>query len=322
MMNENTPRLLVVAGPTASGKTALAIALAAHLHGEVVSADSMQVYREPCIGTARPSVEEMAGVPHHLLGFLPLSERYSVARYAADARRVLAEIAARGHQPILCGGTGLYIQAVTENLAFSEQTGDETLALRARLQEEFAMRGGEALLARLAAVDPATAARLHPNDRGRIVRALEVFEQTGVTMSEWIRRSKATPPPYDTCMLTLHFRDRDALYARIDRRVDVMLQQGLLEEAQRILRSPDAPTAMQAIGYKELAPFFAGDVTLDEAVERLKQETRRYAKRQLSWFRRVEGAHPLYVDDYADGEALLQAALAVWHKSQERSEPL
>lgn len=304
----NKDRLLVVAGPTASGKTSLAVALAQCLSGEVVSADSMQVYRELFIGTARPTEQEMAGIPHHLLGFLPLTERYSVARYAADARAAIAAIHARGRQPILCGGTGLYIQAVTENLAFSEETGDETLEIRVRLQAQLAQAGGEAMLQKLMGVDPETAARLHPNDHGRIVRALEVFEQTGVPMSEWIRRSRAMPPPYDTGMVVLNFRDRAALYARIDRRVDEMLRQGLLEEAQEVLRSPYAPTAMQAIGYKELAPYFAGERSLDEAVARLKQETRRYAKRQLSWFRRVEGAHMLYVDEYAGLDRLVEAA--------------
>lgn len=306
--NTKTKRLIVVAGPTASGKTSLAVALAKRLCGEVVSADSMQVYRDLQIGTARPTDEEMAGVPHHLLGFLPLTERYSVARYAVDARAAIADVHARGRQPILCGGTGLYIQAVTENLAFSEETGDETLELRARLQAQMTELGGAAMLQQLAEIDPETAARLHPNDHGRIVRALEVFEQTGVPMSEWIRRSRALPPPYDTAMLVLNFRDRAALYARIDRRVDEMLRQGLLEEAEQVLRSPYAPTAMQAIGYKELAPYFAGERSLDEAVACLKQETRRYAKRQLSWFRRVAGAQMLYIDDYSAFDDLLNAA--------------
>lgn len=315
----NNRRLLVMAGPTASGKTALSVALAQRLSGEVVSADSMQVYRDLFIGTARPSDEEMAGVPHHLIGFLPLSERYSVARYAAEARAVLEDIYARGRQPLLCGGTGLYIQAVTENLAFSEEAGEETLALRERLRAEWESIGGEVLLARLSAVDPDIAARLHPHDGGRIVRALEVYEQTGVPMSEWVRRSKAIPPPYDTCMIVLNFRDRAALYARIDRRVDKMLRQGLLEEAEQVLCLPSAPTAMQAIGYKELAPYFAGERSLAEAVECLKRETRRYAKRQLSWFRRVAGAHMLYVDDYASVHEVVEAALAIWYERGENA---
>ncbi|MBO5796791.1 MAG: tRNA (adenosine(37)-N6)-dimethylallyltransferase MiaA [Clostridia bacterium] len=304
-------KLIVVAGPTASGKTSLAVALAAQLGGEVISADSMQVYKDLFIGTARPSKDEMAGIPHHLLGFLPLSERYSVARYTVDAKAAIADVAARGRQPILCGGTGLYIQAVTENLAFSEEAGDETLALREQLREELATVGGEAMLQQLATADPATAARLHPNDHGRIIRALEVVRSTGVPMSEWVRRSKATPPPYDTRMLVLNVRDRAVLYERIDRRVDIMLKDGLLAEAERVLALPEAPTAMQAIGYKELAPYFAGECSLEQAVENLKWETRRYAKRQLSWFRRIESAKHIYIDDYNSPAALIEAALEI-----------
>ncbi len=304
-------RLSVVAGPTASGKTALAIAIAKQLNGEIVSADSMQVYKDLMIGTARPSTEEMDGVPHHLIGSLPLTERYSVARYAADAKAVIDRLQAMGKHPILCGGTGLYIQAVTENLAFSEEGGDESLSLRKQLQEEYEMYGGEAMRERLAQHDPETAARLHPNDQGRIVRALEVALLTGVPMSEWIRRSRLEPPPYDTRMIVLDFRDRAVLYDRINRRVDSMLEQGLIQEASAVLQSPYAPTAMQAIGYKELAPYFAGTLTLEDAIENLKRETRRYAKRQLSWFRRIETAHTLYVDEYIDKEALTNAAMEI-----------
>ena len=304
-------RLTVVAGPTASGKTALAIALAKRMSGEIVSADSMQVYDELMIGTARPSIEEMNGVPHHLIGHLPLTERYSVARYAADAKAVIERLQNNGVHPILCGGTGLYIQAVTENLAFSEEGGDESLTLRKQLQADYATYGGEAMRKRLEEHDPETAARLHPNDQGRIVRALEVALLTGVPMSEWIRRSRLEPPPYDTRMIVLDFHDRSVLYNRINQRVDIMLEQGLLEEAEAVLQSPYAPTAMQAIGYKELAPYFSGVCTLDEAVENLKRETRRYAKRQLSWFRRIETAHTLYVDEFADKEALIEAALTI-----------
>ncbi len=304
-------RLSVIAGPTASGKTSLAIAVATRQHGEVVSADSMQVYADLSIGTARPTQEEMGDIPHHLVGFLPLSERYSVARYAADARAVIDRLHKENKRPILCGGTGLYIQAVTENLAFSEESGDESLALRHRLQAECAAVGGEEMLRCLAEKDPETAAKLHPNDHGRIIRALEVVLSTGVPMSEWVRRSRAIPPPYDTRMIVLDFRDRAVLYDRIDRRVDIMLAQGLLEEAQAVLRSPNAPTAMQAIGYKELAPYFEGKCTLETAVDNLKRETRRYAKRQLSWFRRIETAQTLYVDEYADTESLIAAACAI-----------
>lgn len=301
---DNKIRIVTVAGPTASGKTALAVALAKRLNGEVVSADSMQVYAEPRIGTARPDESEMAGIPHHLLGFVPLSRPYSVAQYAEDARAAIADIHSRGKLPILCGGTGLYIQAVTENLSFSPEDSHDDC--RAELKARAAAEGIEALLAELTAVDPETAARLHPNDEGRIIRALEVYKMTGRTMTEQRRLSRTQPTPYNNTLLFLDFRNRDVLYDRIDRRVDAMLQNGLLAEAERLLAAPTAPTAMQAIGYKELAPYFAGTLTLAEAVDNLKRSTRRYAKRQLSWFRRL--AEPLYVDDYPDPADLLQAA--------------
>ena len=301
---DNKIRIVTVAGPTASGKTALAVALAKRLNGEVISADSMQVYAEPRIGTARPDESEMAGIPHHLLGFVPLSRPYSVAQYAEDARAAIADIHSRGKLPILCGGTGLSIQAVTENLSYSPEDSHDDC--RAELKARAAAEGIEALLAELTAVDPETAARLHPNDEGRIIRALEVYKMTGRTMTEQRRLSRTQPTPYNNTLLFLDFRNRDVLYDRIDRRVDAMLQNGLLAEAERLLAAPTAPTAMQAIGYKELAPYFAGTLTLSEAVDNLKRSTRRYAKRQLSWFRRL--AEPLYVDDYPDPADLLQAA--------------
>lgn len=303
-MNSLRP-LAVVAGPTASGKTALAVELAKRLNGEVVSADSMQVYELLRIGTARPTEEEMGGVPHHLLGFLPLSVPYSVAQYSADAHAVMAQVEARGRLPILCGGTGLYIQAVTENLVFSEQAGDPDL--RAALRERASREGGAVLLEELRRVDPVTAARLHPHDIGRIVRALEVYAVTGRTLTEQNRLSREGGPLYQTAGILLDFRDRQVLYDRINRRVDRMLEQGLLQEAEQVLSSEQAPTAMQAIGYKELAPYFRGEISLPEAVEKLKRETRRYAKRQLSWFRRMP-LQTLYVDDMPDGRGLTEQA--------------
>lgn len=313
-MERNERRLPVVAGPTASGKTALAVELALRLNGDVISADSMQIYREPRIGTARPTEEEQRGVVHHLLGTVPLCEPYSVVRYAREARAAIEKVAASGKQPILCGGTGMYIQAVTDNLTFWEEPED--LSLRLELRELAKREGGAALLEKLRAVDPETAARLHPNDHGRIIRALEVYKTTGRTMSELQAQSRTEPPRYPTVFLRLDFRDRAALYARIDRRVDRMLQDGLLEEARTLLAQPTAPTAMQAIGYKELAPYMAGECSLDEAVENLKRATRRYAKRQLSWFRRIRDAYTLYVDDYVTPEALATAAEEIWENTE------
>lgn len=308
-MKASLPNLLVIAGPTASGKTGLAVKLAKRLDGEVVSADSMQIYQELRIGTARPSEEEMQGVPHHLLGFLPLTESYSVSRYAADARRILADIFKRGKQPILCGGTGLYIDAIVDNLQFSGEEANREV--REKLQLRAQIEGNEALLEELRKIDPETAAHLHPNNLGRIIRALELYETSGITMSEQVRRSRSAAPPFRVCYIVLDSRRRDFLYDRINRRVDWMLENGLLEEARQVLSAPTAPTAMQAIGYKELAPYFKGEIPLELAAENLKRSTRRYAKRQLSWFHRRADAHYLYIDDYGTADLLAEAALKI-----------
>lgn len=315
----NRKRYLAVAGPTASGKSALAVELAKALDGEVVSADSMQIYDTICIGTARPDAAEMQGIPHHLLGFLPLSHAYSVAQYVTDAKRTLDDIDSRGKLPILCGGTGLYMQSLIENVTFKEDA-PKADALRKTLRERAALEGGEALLRELAEVDPVTAAKLHPNDCGRIIRALEVYHTTGRPISEQVQLSKSAPPAFDTCLLVLDFKERDTLYARINSRVDHMVQNGLLEEAQAVLSGPFAPTAMQAIGYKELRPYFDGELSLDAALDNLKKSTRHYAKRQLSWFRRIPYARFLYVDAYADLPALTEAALRIWRNTDERRE--
>ncbi len=310
-------RYLAVAGPTASGKSALAVELAKVLNGEVVSADSMQIYDTISIGTARPSADEMQGIPHHLLGFLPLSQPYSVAQYVTDAKAVLCEVSAREKLPVLCGGTGLYLQSLIENITFKEDA-PKAEALRVQLKQRAQTEGGEALLNELAAVDPVTAAKLHPNDHGRIIRALEVYHTTGHPISEQVQLSRKEPPAFDTCLLVLDFKDREKLYARINSRVDSMVKNGLLEEAKAVLSGPFAPTAMQAIGYKELRPYFDGKLSLEEALENLKKGTRHYAKRQLSWFRRIPYARFLYVDEYTNIAALTDAALAIWTEYNER----
>lgn len=298
--------LPIVAGPTASGKTGLAVALAKRLGGEVVSADSMQVYEELSIGTARPGPQEMQGIPHHLMGFLPLTASYSVAQYVQDAHAVIRDIHIRGRLPIVCGGTGLYIGALADNLQFTPDNPDA--ALRRELRRRAETEGGAALLKELEAVDPETASRLHENDSGRIIRALELVKSTGLTMSEQLRRSRQQPTPYAACYLLLDARDRQVLYDRIDRRVDCMVENGLLEEAEKALNLTPESTAVQAIGYKELQPYFDGICSLEEALENLKRQTRRYAKRQLSWFRRIDKAHRLYIEDYADVEGLADEA--------------
>ena len=270
-MDEAKIPLLVIAGPTASGKTSLSIEIALALDGEVVSADSMQVYLGLDIATAKPSLEEMRGVSHHLLGIVEPNARFSVAQYAPLAHAAIRDVCTRGKLPILCGGTGLYVQAVTENLMLTE--GEITQNNAGTWQE-------------LQSIDPSYAAKIHPNDQKRVSHALALYRATGVTLTQQNQRSRQTPSPYDARIIFLGARERQYLYDRIDRRVDQMLAMGLLEEAKHWRQAASA-TAAQAIGYKELEPYFLGQCTLEEAVERLKRETRRYAKRQLSWFRRM-----------------------------------
>lgn len=297
----------IIAGPTASGKTALAIDLATALDGEVVSADSMQIYDGVSVGTARPTPDEMQGVPHHLLGFLSLQDTYSVARYMEDAHRVFQDIYGRGKLPVLCGGTGLYIQSFMENRKLFEEESDPALRQHYKMLAE--EQGIEVLLERLQRVDPDSAARLHPNDLNRIIRALEVYDTTGRTITEQTRLSRSEPSPYSACLFTLDFHDRQRLYDRINQRVKHMLDNGLLEEAARVLHTNPDATVTQAIGYKEFAPYFDGTCSVEEAADRLRQQTRRYAKRQLSWFRRMTCAHTVWVDDYDTPEALSKAVL-------------
>lgn len=293
----------IIAGPTASGKTGISVALAKRINGEVVSADSMQIYDEIYIGTARPTKDEMENVPHHLLGVVPLDETYSVARYIEDADRVFRDVFSREKTPVLCGGTGLYIQSFSENIQFFPHEPDE--ALRAELKQRAATEGGGVLLEELRAVDAETAERLHENDLNRLIRALEVYHTTGQTISEQARLSKAVPSPYDRCLFLLNYRDRNLLYERIERRIDRMLEDGLLDEAAQVYNTEPRATVLQAIGYKELLPYFRGDESLEYVIGQLKLSTRHYAKRQLSWFNRMDGARTIWVDDYADLSAVV-----------------
>lgn len=303
-MNKKIP-LIVVAGPTASGKTSLGVELAKRLDGEVVSADSMQIYQGMDIASAMPAEDEMQGVPHHMIKFLPQGERYSVAAYCRAANACIADIVSRGKQPILVGGTGLYINSLVDNIGFTEEETD--LELRNKLNKRLEEEGAEALLGELAAVDPESAARLHINDSKRIVRALELYYQTGITITEQTRLSKQKGSPYNPLIIGLNARDRDFLYERINRRVGIMAQNGLVEEAKACLDS-EKGTAAQAIGHKELIPYFSGEMSLDEALDNLRMQTRRYAKRQLTWFRKDERVNWLYIDDYASFSELADAA--------------
>lgn len=284
------PKLIVICGPTATGKTKLGVALAKALGGEVVSADSMQVYRDMAIGTARPTPEEMEGVPHHMLAVADPRENYSVARYVEEATARVEDILARGKVPLIVGGTGLYIDALCRGRAFSPFRG--TKGVRQALQLRAAREGLAPLYEELRRADPAAAEKIHPNDEKRIIRALEVFLETGKPISQHDRESQAIPPRYDRATIALTYRDRAHLYARIDARVDQMMARGLLAEVEALLRAgvPYDATAMQAIGYKELVPAALGKRPVAQAVEEVKLRSRQYAKRQLTWFRRTEGA--------------------------------
>ena len=283
-------RIVAVVGPTASGKTALAVELALRFGGEVVSADSMQIYRKLNIGTAKPTAEEMRGVPHHMLDVADPGESYSVSRYEQEAAACVEDILSRGRLPILCGGTGLYMDALIRGGGFLESGVDS--GLRARLESEWEEAGAEAMLARLAAFDPHSAARLHLHDKKRIIRAMEVYLQTGITITEHNARTGALPPRYDAVMIGLRTEPRQLLYDRINRRVTKMLEMGLEQEARQLLENGDlVGTAAQAIGYKEMLAYFRGEATLAEAADLIRQKSRNYAKRQLTWFQRDGRVH-------------------------------
>ena len=283
-------KVIVVAGPTASGKTAMGIALAQEYGGEIVSADSMQVYRGMDIGTAKATAEERAAAVHHMLDVAEPEENYSVSLYVTQAQKVCEDIIARGKLPIIVGGTGLYIDSLLRGSDFAPVAEDE--ALRLRLSAEYEAMGPEAMHRRLAEIDPERAAKLAPTDKRRIVRAIEIFMLSGKTATEHDRDTQARPPRFDAAFMVMNYADRAKLYERIDRRVDIMVEEGLFDEVQGLLDRgvPADCTAMQAIGYKEAALALRGEISRHEAAQLIKQGSRRYAKRQLTWFRRREGA--------------------------------
>ena len=280
--------------------------LARRLNGEVISADSMQIYKGLSVATAKPTPDEMQGIPHHLIDFVPLDEEFSVARFCELGHEAIADISCRNKLPIVCGGTGLYVDSLLNNIIFADIPSDE--ALRERLNAEFEERGGDALLERLRNIDPETAGRLSPADKKRIVRGLEVFELSGTTLSEFSRRSRAFPDRYKSCIIGIGYRDRQKLYDRINLRVELMLRDGLLDEVKNFYSENAGKTVVQAIGCKELLPYLRGEQTLDEAVEKLKMETRRFAKRQLTWFRRNDKIIWIYADELASFEELAACA--------------
>ena len=283
-------KILVVCGPTASGKTALAVELAKAHNGEVVSSDSMQIYRRMDIGTAKPTVEEMQGIPHHMIDIIEPHEDFSVARYVDMAAKCVDDILSRGKLPIVAGGTGLYIDSLLSGRTFSAFSPESPL--RGELEGRIRAEGGEKLLEELAKVDPESAARLHPNDEKRIVRALEVYLTTGKTITQHNAETQAIPPRYDALTLNLSYENREDMWGRIDRRVDVMMEQGLVEEVRALLSSgvPDKCTAMQAIGYKEMVQAVRVTGDYKAGAEEIKLRSRQYAKRQLTWFKRNAAA--------------------------------
>ena len=279
--------VLAIAGPTASGKTGLSIELAKRLNGEIISCDSMQLYRYMDIGTAKPTEEEKRGVPHHLMDFLDPTDPkgYSCADYARDAKAVVEDIFSRGKLPIFCGGTGLYLDAFLRGGSFETTEVDHDL--RRELTEFAEIHGAEALHAMLRELDPEAAEATHPNNVKRVVRAIEIYRATGCKKSELDRRSREVESPYNALVIGLQYQDREILYHRIGRRVDIMLADGLVEETKKLREMgvfETCITAAQAIGYKELFPYLDGEATLDEVTEILKAATRHYAKRQITWF--------------------------------------
>ena len=299
--------IVCIAGPTASGKTAFAVAMAKELNGEVVSCDSMQIYRRMDIGTAKPTADEMQNIPHHMIDVAEPDEDFSVSRYCEMATPIIDDIIARGKTAIIAGGTGLYMDSLIRGNAFAPcpSTGR-----RQELEDRADREGIEVLMQWLQQIDPETAARLHLSDRKRIIRALEIYLETGETMTAHNLKTQAIPPRYSPVWFGLDFQERSQLYERIDRRVDIMLQQGLVQEIRDLLDTgiPSKCTAMQAIGYKEFVAALEGYATIEEAADLVRQSSRRYAKRQLTWFRRNQSMHWLIRSPHQGADEILEEA--------------
>ncbi|MDE5583470.1 MAG: tRNA (adenosine(37)-N6)-dimethylallyltransferase MiaA [Ruminococcus sp.] len=290
------PKIIAVVGATASGKTALGVEIAKMFGGEVVSADSIQVYKGLDIASAKPTAEEMQGIPHHLIDFLERDVTFSVSDYVTLANEKIRDILSRGKLPVIVGGTGLYIDSLLDNVKFSEAGSDEEY--RAELYRTAQEKGNEFLHEMLRQTDPETAETIHMNNVVRVVRALEVFHITGRKFSELKAESRLAESPYNSLIIGIGYHDRQKLYDRINSRVDIMLDSGLVGEAYDLWRSSPMKTAGNAIGYKELIPYFEKLMPLDECIDRIKQETRRYAKRQLTWFRKNTRISWIFLDEF------------------------
>lgn len=283
-------KLIVVAGPTASGKTKLGIEIAKAVGGEIISADSMQVYKGMSVATAAPTENERAEVPHHLVEFLSRQESFSVSDFCKYAKQAADDITGRNKVPVLVGGTGLFIDSFVDNIKFTDTKTD--FDLRRRLME----KDIDALYDELVKIDPSAAEKIHKNNKTRVARAIEIYYSSGRTKSEQNESSRLEESPYDVLYFVIGYKNRNLLYDRINRRVDLMAENGLIEEAQRCLGEKGA-TSAQAIGHKELIPYFSGEKSLEDTLDSLKQETRHYAKRQITWFKKRENAVLLYADN-------------------------
>ena len=296
-MTDSKIKIAAITGPTASGKTALSIRLAHELDGEIISCDSMQIYKGMDIGTAKPTADELAAVPHHLIDILPADAPYSCSDYVKDAEAAIEDIVSRGKMPIFCGGTGLYLDRLLKGGNDDEAACDESV--REQLKAFYEERGVDALYSRLLELDPEAAESIHKNNVKRVMRAIEICLVTGKKKSEIDKKNAEIVDKYDHRVITLAFGDRELLYNRIDRRVDMMIEEGLIEETKRLIADgvfERSVTAAQAIGYKELFPYLSGEDTLENCVEELKRASRRYAKRQITWFSGKDYAHKVFVD--------------------------
>lgn len=290
--------LIVVVGPTASGKTALAVEIAKKFNGEIISADSMQIYKGMSIATAKPTVEEMQGIKHYLIDFLDPEEDFSVADYVKLAKKTIEEISSKGKIPVIAGGTGLYVHSLIDNIKFDDTCSNTKI--RDELYNVAKEKGNHYLWEELNKIDPITASKVHENNLSRVVRAIEVYRETGVPISQHKINSRREETPYEFIIIGLTFSDRKKLYERIEKRVDIMAENGMIEEAREIYNSHKLSTAHQAIGYKELIPYFENIDTLENCLDKIKLETRHYAKRQLTWFRRDERINWFEIDKFVN----------------------
>jgi len=307
------PKVIVICGPTASGKTSLSIEVAKKIDGEIISCDSMQIYKDMNIGTAKPTVEEMQGIPHYMLDFVLPSERYSVADFKEAATDRIEDILKREKVPIIVGGTGLYVDALTKNITYPEIEID--LEYRKQLEELIKENGLESLYEEAKKIDEKAMQTISKNDKKRIMRVLEIYHQTGKTKTQLESESRLTPPPYEYIVFAINM-EREKLYERINKRVDIMIDQGLIEEVEALTKKyEEFPTAMQGLGYKEVVSYLKKEITKEEMIEKLKMETRRYAKRQLTWFRKDENIK--WIDGLAPLEQNIQCVLEEYSGEKE-----